>query len=166
MEEKKRQTVGKLSTDLLASSHEYNHSASEQAAEQLKDFEKNMNICIDRSKKEFDGDFYIVVTTKKERLMQNVIRNYFLGRKSCPTPEYDQAVYRYNRRVGDVPFIEFLWVVPAKDICSYMITDALKLPPEQRDLLGYVMDFTDGSLLRLAKKLNGEADDSPLLVKG
>jgi len=163
MEEKKRETVGKISTDLLAQSHQYSHSAGEQASEQLKDFEKNINECIERCKKDYVGDFYVVVTTKKERLMQNVIRNFFMGRKSCPTPEYDQTVYRYNRSAGH---IEFLWVVPAKDICSYMITDALNLPFEQKDLLEHVMNFTDGTLLRLAKKLNGEADDSPLLVKG
>lgn len=159
MEEKKK-TVGEISSDLLKKSHESDHSANDQMKEQLEDYETNMNACIDRSIKTMDGDFYIVVLTKKERLMQNVLRNFFIGRQSCPTPEYDQAVYKYNKKTGSP---EFLWVVPAKDICTYMLVNALKLPSEQRNLLEFVMDFMDGTLLKLSKKLNKEQDDSPLL---
>jgi len=159
----KRDTVGKISSELLKKSHEDTHTPTEQMSEQLKDFEKNIDICIERSKKDFVDDFYIVVTTKKERLMQNVIRNYFYGRQSCPTPEWDQTVYKYNRKGG---CLEFLWVIPAKDICELLIENALDLPAEQKELLEFVIDYRDGTLLRLAKKLNGEADNSPLLEKG
>lgn len=163
MEDEKKDTVGKLSLDLQKTAHEYNHSAEEQMREQLSDYENHINQCIDRCKQEYDGDFYIVVLTKKERLLKNVIRNYFMGRKSCPTPEYDQAVYRFNRLQGTV---EFMWVVPAKDICQHMIENALELPKEERALLEFVIDFTDGTLLRRAKALNHEADDSNILIKG
>jgi hypothetical protein len=162
MSDETRETVGKLSSDLIKESHHYDHTANEQMREQLKDYDKNIDTCLERSKKEFEGDFYIVVLTKKERLMQNVIRNYFAGRKSCPTPEYDQVVYRYNKKGNH---LEFLWVVPAKDICTLMIQNALNLPSEQRMLLEFVMDFVDGTLFKKAKKLNGEKIDSPLLDK-
>jgi len=160
---KKRETVGKISSELMQKSHENTHTPIEKIKEQLKDFEKNIDECIARGKKDFINDFYIVVVTKKERLLQNVLRNFFYPRQTCPTPEWDQTVYKYNRKNGCV---EFLWVVPAKDICDLLIANALDLPPEQRDLLEFVMDYNDGTLLMLAKKLNGEADDSPLLVKG
>ena len=35
--------------------------------------------------------------------------------------------------------------------------------PEERQLLQFVLDFADGSLFQLAKKLNGETIDSILL---
>jgi len=161
--EEKRDTVGKISLELLEKSDDFKHSPTDQMQEQLTDYEKHIDECIARSKKDFDGDFYIVVITKKERLMQNVIRNFFTGRQSCPTPEWDQTVYRYNRKAG---VLEFLWVIPAKDICDLLIANSLDLPKEQRALLKYVFEFSDGTLLRLAKKLNGEEDDSPCLVKG
>ncbi len=94
--------------------------------------------------------------------MNNVIRNFFMGRKSCPTPEYDQAVYKYNRANEHV---EFMWVVPAKDVCMEMSNNPLEVPLADKELLAFVLDFTDGTLFRLAKKLNGEQDDSPLLVQ-
>ena len=33
-----------------------------------------------------DGDFYIVGILKKERLLDNVLRNYFIPTLACPTP--------------------------------------------------------------------------------
>jgi len=160
--EEKRDTVGKISLELQEKSIQDDHTAREQADEQLKDFEDNIQQCVERCKQDYIGDFYVIVITKKERLMKNVLRNYFTGRQTCPTPEYDQTVYRYNRKAGN---IEFLWVIPAKDVCAYMITNALELPPEQRELLEFVMDFTDGTLLNLAKKLNGEEKDTPFLIR-
>ena len=163
MEEEKRDTVGKISLDLQKNAYEATHSADEQMREQLSYYEDHINQCIRRCKKEYDGDFYIVVLTKKERLMQNVLRNFFMGRATCPTPEYDQAVYKYNRAFGG---IEFMWVIPAKDVCMHMLDNALTLPAEERDLLEFVMDFNDGTLLRKVKNINGEADNSNILIKG
>jgi len=160
---KKRDTIGKISLDLMEKSHDDTHTPREQMLEQLKDFEKHIELRIESGKKEFPGDFYIVVETKKEPLMPNVLRNYFISRQSCPTPGYDQTVYRYNRKSGS---IEFMWVMPAKDICIYLVENSLELPEDQRDLLDMVLNFNDGTLLKVAKKLNGERADSPVLEKG
>lgn len=160
---KKRKTIGKISRDLTIKNEKIDHTPREQMLEQLTDYDKNIHECIESSKKKYDSDFYIVVLTKKERLMQNVIRNYFLARGSCPTPEYDQTVYKYKKNAG---IVEYLWTVPAADTCTYLIANALTLPEQERDLLEFVMDFLDGTLLRHSKKLNGEAPDSPILEKG
>src|SRR3990167_7176702 len=103
----KRDTVGKISTDLLNDETPLDHSAFEQMQESLSDYEKNLVEAVESGKKTFFGDFYIVVETKKEPKMQNVIRNYFFSRQTCPTPIYDEAVYRYNAKDEA---IEFLWV--------------------------------------------------------
>jgi len=160
----KRETVGKISHDLSLKNEKVTHSAEEQMREQLEDYEKNIIECIHNFQVQAPHlkDFYLVVATKKERLMENVIRNYFMARQSCPTPEYDQTVYHYNTLTGD---LKFMWVVPSKDTCIQMKEEALNVHPEERQLLNFVLDFMDGSLLRLAKKLNGEADNSPILVK-
>ena len=118
-----------------------------------KDYEKNIFECVTTHKKVFFTDFYIVVLTKKERLMKNVIRNYFLARHSCPTPDYGQTVYRYNRKKD---IINFMWVIPSKDSCYLLKDNALEVVPEERELLKYVLDFADGTLMKWAKKLNNE----------
>lgn len=157
----KRENVGKLSYDLLTKVQD-SVNPIDQMRENLKDFEKNMYECYNRGKKEFDSEFYVVVITKKERLMPNVLRNYFASRRSCPTPDYDQAVYRYDKSEDS---LKFLWVIPSRDTCQYMIAHALEISGDEHTLLKFVMDFTSGSLLKHAKKLNGEKADSPLLEK-
>ena len=85
--------------------------------------------------------------------MKNVIRNYFIHRKTCPTPTYDNVVYRYNFKDE---FIELLWVLPSRDTYNMMLNRAVEIPKEQHELLQYVLDDHDGTLLHICKQLNGE----------
>lgn len=155
-----RDTVGKLSSELLTKSIDNDHSAEEQMREQLDRYDANFYECLNREKSNFSGPFHIVVITKRERLMQNVFRNYFFARSSCPTPDWDQTVYRYDPKDES---IKMLWVIPSKDTCEYMTYYPEMIPKEERALMGYVHDLNSGALLRYAKKLNNEQDDSPLL---
>lgn len=152
---KKRQSVGKISSDMLKKAHQNTHSAYDQMREMLTDYEKNIHEAILSGCKQFDGDFFVVALFKKERLMQNVVRTYYFARKSCPTPQHEQVVYIYNRAVGD---IKFLWVVPSLEACVTMVNEAAFVHPEERQLLQFVLDFRDGTLLRIAQELNGELE--------
>ena len=155
-----RDTVGKLST-LILDKEPNDHSAHEQMQEQLADYEKNFWETVDKGKRIYAGDFYINIITKKERIMQNVIRNYFFTTSSCPTPTYDQAVHKFNFKNES---IDFLWVIPDKDTCKFMMDNFLNIHPEEWDLRDFVLSFENGKLLDMAKKFNGEMPDSPLLI--
>ena len=157
---KKRDTVGKISTDLAQKPREY-IEVGELREGVLTDFPKNMCETIEHGLKAYSGDFYIVVLAKKERLFNNLIRNYFFHRKSPPTPEYDQSVYHYNR-LNDT--IELMWVLPKKEACKFLKTYALLIPKEQKELLGYVLAFYNGDLLKKVKILNNEQKDSNILM--
>ena len=154
-----KKTVGAASRELSLKEPDAKN-AIDQMREQLTDYDKNIHECLKEQKKNFDGDFYVVVLTKKERLMQNVLRGYFFGRLSCPTPDYDQAVYKYNRADDN---LVFLWVIPSYDVVNYMKNNVSHVPKEKYALLDYVLRFVDGTLTRLAKELNGEKKDSILL---
>jgi len=160
MTEIKRETVGKISSDLLTKQTE-NISPIELEHEIHQDYEKNIEECFERCRKDFPEDFYIVVITKKEPLMQNVLRHYFVGRISCPTPDYDQTVYRYVRKTDD---FSFLWVIPSRDSCFLLKENAATVDPAEYSLLEYVLKFADGTLYKLSKTLNGEDEDSILLT--
>jgi len=138
------------------------HSAVDQMREQLEDYEKNVFECVQKNKGFFDGDFYVVVLTKKERLMQNVLRGFFFARRSCPTPDYDQAVYKYFKKDSR---LDLLWVVPSADSVNLMKNNPHLVETSKYALLNYVMKFSDGTLLRLAKKLCGEERDSNIIEK-
>lgn len=155
----KRDTIGKISSELLTKDSPTN-SPIELEREMHTEYDSNLHQCVENSKSNYPKDFYIVVITKRERLMPNVFRNYFFARQSCPTPEWDQAVYYYRRSSES---IDFMWVVPDKETCFYLRTHALHVSPEEKQLLQFVLDFEDGTLLTISKKLNREQEASPLI---
>ena len=101
--------------------------------------------------KTINMDFFVQVETKKERLTPNVIRNYFIPRKTCSSPFYDQTMYFYNREDQKV---QFLWVVPSKDICIEYRNNALLVHPEEKALLDFILSFYSGDLHKLSDELN------------
>lgn len=158
---KKRETVGKISSDLIVKAPD-SQDPIEIEREMHKDYEKEIFTCIKDHLKVFNDSFYVMVITKKEPLMQNVMRNYFFARQSCPTPDYDQTVYKYHWKEDA---LEFMWVIPSKDACLYFLENALLIDEEEKDLLNFVMQFASGDLFRLAKKLNNEEYTSPLIIE-
>ncbi len=157
-QDQKKQTVGKLSLDLLKNPDPV--TPHEQMQESLTEFESSVWECVSRSLKMFSGDFCVVVLTKKERLLENVIRNYFFPTIDFPTPTWDQTVYRYKRKDDN---LNFAWTIPSKQTCEYVMLNYNTLPKEQSQLISYVFAFNDGTLERIAKELNGEKSDSSLL---
>lgn len=87
--------------------------------------------------------WYLVVVQKKERLMANVVRRYFFGRQSLPTPDYDQTVWEYNPKTGDM---KFMWVIPDKNTTLWMVSNPNEVPNEQRHLLNFCLDFINNKL--------------------
>lgn len=157
--EKINKTVGAHSLE-LSKKGPVTHSAEEQMREQLEDYDKNVHECVQSNLGTFDGDFYVVCLTKRERLMQNILRGYFFARQSCPTPDFDQAVYRYIKKDNH---LEFLWVIPAADKVNFMKNNPNAVDPSKYALLGFVLKFADGSLLRRSKQLNCEKRDSNII---
>ena len=155
-----RKTVGQISSELAIKQPD-TQDPIELEREMHSDYEQKIDECIALHKKKWTQDFYIIVITKKEPLMPNVIRNYFYGRLSCQTPDYDQTVYFYDQE-SDI--IEFLWVIPSKDACLYLKENALLVDPAESQLLRFVLDFADGTLFAIAKTRNRERSDSPLLT--
>lgn len=158
----KKETVGKVSLDLMSKAPE-SRSPIEIEREMQKEYLDELIKCVDDHKGIYAGNFFVVVITKNEKLMPNVFRNYFFARSTCPTPDYDQSVFRYNRRDE---CLEYIWTVPSRDAAHHLKDNALYVAPEEKELLGFILQFADGSLYTLAKKLNGEQEKSPLIIKG
>jgi hypothetical protein len=153
-------TMGAVARDLMLKEPETRDPVEIQRATE-EDYIKNLIECAEAHKKIFTHDFYIIVLTKNERLLHNVFRNFFYARISCPTPEYDQSVYRYNRHNDN---IEYIWTVPSKEACAHLELNKNEVVESERGLLKFVLEFADGTLHNLAKKLNKEMPDSPLLA--
>lgn len=170
MKSKKKETVGKISQDAFSKQSGF-VSPLEIWKEAEKDYLDNLIWCVNhaigkvdcstmenhdtcKDNPSFDSDFFVVVLIKKEKLLQNVMRNYFIATLTCPTPTHDQSVFYYNH---DKESLEFLWAVPDQETCLTFIENKNEVVMEERQLLQNILDFYDGNLYKLAKRLNGEA---------
>jgi hypothetical protein len=136
-------------------------SVMEQQAQMQSEYMKYLLEQVDIGYEKYKNTFYIEVQTKNEKLLTNVFRNYFIDRKTCPTPNYDQSVYRYNMEKGQV---EYLWTVPSRDACFHLLENRDKVVQEERGLLEFVLLYARGDLLKLCKKLNNELEHSTILA--
>lgn len=156
-----REKLGKIVYDNMLKPEESLKAVDLQAGMQEEYMDELLN-CIDQNYSKFDKEFYIVVLTKAEKILKKVVRNYFFARQSCPTPDFDQSVFKYNKESEK---IDFMWTIPSLDACEYLIKHATEIPTNERELLGFVAQFVTGKLLERSKKLNGEVKDSNILLK-
>lgn len=156
-----RKTVGALAVEL--SQKEREAYAPVELQEEIHKGDAGVNgllECVELNKKVYNGDFFIVCITKKERLLHNVVKTQYLARFTCPTPSWDEAVYRYNKNDDCV---EFLWVIPDKQTSQWMLNNPQEVPEDHQQLRSYVVQMYNGALLDRAKRYNGEMPDSLLL---
>ncbi len=102
----------------------------------------------------FEGNFFLVLLLRKERLMPNVIRPMLICQQTCPTPTYDQTVWSYNRSEEK---LEQVWVVPDKQTVPFLILMKKYLPSDQEKLVEFAEIFVSGELDRFCQRLNCQA---------
>ncbi len=118
---------------------------------------------VDRGCSEKTGDFYIAIILRSEVISPNVFRQQYVVSSSCPSPTFDQSVFKYTRADGK---IDYLWTVPNEDACLYLKSNAWLVDKEEQWMLSFVLQYYSGKLLQLAKRLNGERADSVALESG
>ena len=155
-----KRTVGSVALELQQKEPESSDPIEIQRATE-KEYIKNIGICISDNMHRYAGDFYIIVLTKNEKLLYNTFRNYFIARSSCPTPDYDQTVFMFQRESQD---ILYLWTIPDRETCLLYSNNTHKIVPEEYPLLEQILRFKNGDLFALCKKLNKEEDATPLLA--
>lgn len=148
-----RITAGQHSIDLMQRDMYGDITAGDRMREMLGEYEYYLLDAVDRGKKRYSSDFFVVVLQKRERLLQNNFRNYFIPRQTCPTPGYDQIVYHYHHKDDH---IEFIWSIPSVVGIMNMMAHKHELDESFHPLLQFVLDFLDGKLEQKAQILNKE----------
>jgi hypothetical protein len=155
----KKKTVGKVATELQQKETGSINVVDQQRSMQ-EDYMSELLKAVDAGYKIYPNDFFIHVETKSEKLLSNVVRNYFIHRFTCPTPNYDQTVFKYDRSKGQ---IEYIWTIPDRETAHHLLNNSNDVVQEEKELLFFVMKFANGDLYRLCKKLNNEKDETPEL---
>lgn len=173
---KERDPVGKLALELIEDAKHLDHTPFEQMQAMLQDYQKNLETavfgCRDTLHPDdefshscpikghqlgglylFENDFFIEVLTKKDPLLKNVISIKYIPRSTCPTPTYDQSVYKFHRATSDC---EHQWTLPDQGTYDMMKIHALEIDESGKELLEDVLRDASGELLIRCKELNGE----------
>lgn len=151
-DKKKRDTLGTMAQEALSKAPEP-LDVHEQGSWMTQDYLKNLIEAMNNFKRTHKGDFFIQVENVRHRLMHNVIRNYFIPRLSCPTPNYDQTVFQYKSKEDELFLV---WTIPNREYSFKLLENAHIIDPEFKDLTKFVLDFSDGTLFKLCQKLNKE----------
>jgi hypothetical protein len=157
---KNRETLGKIVYD-LAKKQPDSRDPIEIGREMQKTHPDLILKEIEKGKKRFPYmNFYLVTLLKKHRFT-GAYQPFFFPRLSAPTPEYDQTVQFYNYKQDDLIYI---WTLPSIDTCEMFYYNQKIIVPEEQEVLRCVLAMYDGTLMKLVKRLNGEANDSLLIV--
>lgn len=163
MEQLKKPTFGQQFLDNVVNKEIEVHELTDVQRTLQSKYIERLKGSVDQFKKvhpDHHQNFFIEVITKAERLFRDYPRTYFIGRKTCPSPGYDQSVFRYNWLDDN---IEYLWTLPDMANANFLASHCLEVPVEQRQLLGFIMDYYDGVLFRKCKELNNEQMGSNIL---
>ncbi len=130
MTEKDR-TVGSYVKEILSNPNlDRGQSLKDTSLEMQKKMLPEIEKCINNHK-HWDDPFYVVIINRRERLMVNVIRQHYVARKTLPTPDYDQSVFKYFPKTGD---LKYLWTVPDKMSVDYLVINEANVPERQKEL--------------------------------
>lgn len=106
---------------------------------------------VERGIKEFPHKTLYILHSRVIDRASRAIRNRYAPHWICPKPNFDNAVYQYNRDHDD---LKLLWVLPSKDTANHLLANAVYLDTGNKGLLQFVLDFKDGTLDKLAITLN------------
>ena len=139
MKNQKKTTVGEEAYKRLCQNPEPINIVDIQR-EADKEFVKELEDLIAKNKN-FAKKYYIQIILKKERLLENVIRRYFIPRHTDPIPDFDTTLFSYDNEKCQ---LYFHWTIPDPTTCHYLLTNETSLPEEEKPLLEMVKKFSAG----------------------
>lgn len=100
-------------------------------------------------------DFYVVCLQSEERMLMKTPLYKYFARLSCPTPIFQQSVWKYHHQSKD---LEYLWTICDKLTYYDMINKPhkYKYDKEWGNQLKFVQMMHSGSLEAWVKKENRE----------
>lgn len=137
-----KKTVGQAAYELMSQPY-YKQDAIETQREMLKGYHDELIKCVE-AHKDWTEPFYVCVQTRRERTMNNVVRNQFYARKTRPAPNFDLALYYYDPKTEQLAFV---WCIPDHASVEYICSHASSLPPEQGKLIEFCRSFKAGTLI-------------------
>jgi len=140
-----RKTVGECALELKAKGDQ-KQGVIDTQREMTKGYIAELIKCAQRGALAYETNkpFYICVQSRRERLLENVIRNQFYHRLTRPAPAYDLALYHYDPKEEQ---LRFVWCIPDKQTVEEMSQPGFIPEREQQQLYHFVKGFLGCTLI-------------------
>lgn len=138
--------VGQAVVDILSKDNHGIITAGEITESQADKYRRSLEDAIDTGTKLYKSPFFVLVVTNKEFWAENVVRNWFVPRQTCPYastlyqfyPNHMKTLYMVDVDKGQ---FEIIWSLPGvQDMNSIIKTPHLYHPR----LVQWITDFTKG----------------------
>lgn len=138
-------TVGACAVELM-SKGDQRQGVIDTQREMTKGYIDELINCAQRGTKAYPDKefFYVCVQTRRERLLENVIRNQFYHRMTRPFPQYDLALYHYDPKSEKLTFV---WCIPDKQTVEEMCVPGFIPSRDDQQLYSFVRSFVAGTLI-------------------
>lgn len=129
--------------------------------------QKLYSIAKETAKQEYfyNIDFYIVAVWSFSRDFKygEVPEDFFFVRRSCPTPGYNQNVFKYHHQTGS---IEFLWSIPKKHKYYELWANRARYinDPVLKSRTAFVVSMETGKLMEWVLKENKNLKDAVINI--
>lgn len=160
-----KKTYGQILVDHNAELLNLEDDITEYRKKFESDILKNIHETAQKAKDDIlykNRDFYIVVLSKLEKL-GGIPRTFTFARRSCPTPLYNQSVWKYRNLIGD---LEYLWSIPDFILYQHILSHSDKYISDREcsQLAKFVLLMESGELLEWVKRENGEKKDAVIKI--
>jgi hypothetical protein len=107
----------------------------------------------------YNRNFYLVLVLTNEKTPGNLPVDHIFTRRSCPSPGYNQNVFKYHHISGS---LEYLWTIPRQHIYWHMYKNkSYYLQSEKhKRMMSFIVLMESGELLKWCIKENGELPDA------
>lgn len=134
-----------------------------------KTYPRDLKAFVARVAKVREKDFWVVVAPKSDPMLDMLwVKNgklTLIDVGNCPTPMLGMHVYHYSQKSGDY---KLLWALPDEFHFKVIKDNIIDLASDLKDLIGFMYQYEDGTLLQLSNKLNGIDPNAPknnLIIK-
>jgi hypothetical protein len=137
-------SLGKAAYDLLCKPPE-KINVIDMQREMQKSVLENIKELIQKNTN-YAEEYYIVYIIQRSRIVPNQIRQYFVARKTRPTPDYDTTLYHVDNRNCKLTFV---WTIPDEHTCEDLFEKQRQgiLSKDDQQLFEFVDKFADGTLV-------------------
>ncbi len=153
-----RESVGKIVNDLKAQYDDKDYASvseiGENSTQSLMD--KIWEHALQK-KEELQCVFFMQLLKVKDPIT-GALKTHLTTHIACPTPRFFQSIWRFNPK-GDQ--LKYLWSLPGPQRCVDMYNEKDVVPPEEHELLSYVIRFLDYDLDKFCVKLNDPSRPEP-----